>query len=52
MRLPFVLMTALVLLVGCQSKKTAEDYYEKPKECSVRDTDSGLCVPGSYDDDS
>jgi hypothetical protein len=47
MRLLAVLITCLAL-VGCLSKKT--DYNEKPKECSSRDIDMGLCVPGEYED--
>ena len=47
MRLLAVLMACLAL-AGCQSTKT--DYNEKPKECSTRDLDMGLCVPGEYED--
>jgi putative hemolysin len=43
-----MLMMALTL-VGCQS--TTTDRNEKPKECDVRAADSGLCVPGGYENE-
>lgn len=44
-----VLVFAAMLMVGCQATKET-DYSAKPKECDARAVDSGLCVPGEYDD--
>lgn len=48
MRQLVALMISLAVLAGCQTGKT--DYDAKPKECDVRSIDSGLCVPGEYED--
>ena len=50
MRWFFVLM--LVALAGCQGTKatTEPDYGEKAKQCDPRAVESGLCVPGGYED--
>ena len=42
------LMIAALVLAGCQTGKT--DYNEKPKVCDPRAVESGLCVPGEYED--
>lgn len=47
MRLLPLLM--IVLLAACQGTKSEPDYNEKPKKCDARAVDSGLCVPGEYD---
>jgi uncharacterized lipoprotein YajG len=49
MRLILVL-AALLLMAGCQSSKKEPDYSTQPKQCDQRAVDSGLCVPGEYED--
>lgn len=50
MRLVFAMM--FLALAGCQGTKATKepDYNEKPKQCDPRAVESGLCVPGEYDD--
>lgn len=44
------LVCAVMLISGCQSNKSEPDYSTKPTECDKRAADSGLCVPGGYED--
>ena len=44
-----VMLMIVLALVGCQS--TTTDRNEKPKECDARAIDSGLCVPGGYENE-
>ena len=44
-----VMLMMVLALVGCQS--TTTDRNTKPKECDRRDIESGLCVPGEYDEE-
>jgi hypothetical protein len=48
MRRLFMLVMVLAL-AGCQS--TGTDRNEKPKVCDRRAVDSGLCVPGEYENE-
>ncbi len=43
-------LLVLLLLVGCQSTTGETDRNAKPKKCDARAIESGLCVPGTYDD--
>lgn len=43
-------MLVVVALAGCQGAKAKTDYNEKPKQCDPRAVESGLCVPGEYED--
>lgn len=45
-----ILVLAVVLMAGCQSGKKEADYGVKPKSCDPRAVESGLCVPGEYED--
>jgi uncharacterized protein YceK len=44
-----VMVMMVLVLAGCQS--TTTDRNAKPKECDRRAIDSGLCVPGEYEDE-
>ena len=47
MRLLAMLLLAFAL-AGCQSTTNSN---EKPKECDRRAVESGLCVPGEYENE-
>jgi uncharacterized protein YceK len=44
-----VLLMMVLVLAGCQS--TTTDRNAKPKECDQRAMESGLCVPGEYENE-
>lgn len=43
-----VVLVMVLVVAGCQS--TTTDRNEKPKECDPRTVESGLCVPGEYEE--